>query len=79
MYHLISNQVKTDDFTSSFNVQSGALNQVWHCACANADALFQPTGQDVIKCSTLPHYVCTQSRLPPEQDTCDRCCATRPL
>jgi hypothetical protein len=27
MYQLISNQVKADDFTSSFNVQSGALNQ----------------------------------------------------
>jgi hypothetical protein len=28
MYSMISNQVKTDDFASSFNVQSGALNQV---------------------------------------------------
>jgi hypothetical protein len=28
MYSLISNQVKTDDFKSSFNVQSGALNEV---------------------------------------------------
>ena len=28
MYSLISNQAKTDDFTSSFNVQSGALSQV---------------------------------------------------
>jgi hypothetical protein len=34
MYNMISNQVKTDDFASSFNVQSGALNQVdYHVCC----------------------------------------------
>jgi hypothetical protein len=37
MYNMISNQVKTDDFASSFNVQSGALNQVsYHVYYRNA-------------------------------------------
>jgi hypothetical protein len=28
MYHLITNQVKSDEFATSFNLQSGALSEV---------------------------------------------------
>lgn len=44
MYSLISNQAKTDDFTSSFNVQSGALSQVCLLSRPQYEMQWQRTG-----------------------------------